>query len=148
MLAGCNVHVIEKSIPRNSVPQSLLNRSGALLNDSQIANPVNTQKFCNFFNLHLFYPQSWSATGLASAIRVGPVATNILWNISDYINGLGSNSHWVVIAGIRGDGTPLGTTLYIYNPLPVNIGAKFSVGYQKLMMNLPGATYQLLQAKR
>ena len=57
----------------------------------------------------------------------------------------GANSHWVVFAGIRGDGRAENTTLRIYDPLPQGRGAVYSVNYATLVRNLPAATYQLFQ---
>ena len=58
----------------------------------------------------MHYPQSWTATGLAGVLRSGPASSHVLWNISGYVKQTGSSGHFVVIAGIRGDGTEGGTT--------------------------------------
>ena len=137
--------LLKQSIPRSSVPSNLLAPDGGLLNDSELNDPVNTRAYAAHFNLRMHYPQSWSALGLANIIRQGPVATHILWNVSGYLSGTGSSGHFVVIAGIRGDGTAIGTTLRIYDPMPVKSGTVGSFGYQKLMSNTPALTYQLFQ---
>jgi hypothetical protein len=139
--------LLRQSIPRSSVPQALLLPNGSLRNDSDLINPINTQAYAQHFNLKLYYPQSWSATGLANVIRRGPVATHILWNLSGYAPGVGSSGHFAVIAGIRGDDTAAGTTLRIYDPWPPGQGTIRSFGYHKLMNNVPGLTYQLFQKK-
>lgn len=140
--------LLKMSIPRNSVPSSLLASDGGLLNDSELNYPAHTEKFAQHFNLQMYHPQSWTAEGLASVLRRGPLATHILWNVSGYISGMGSSGHFAVIAGIRGDGTAGGTTLRIYDPWPVNRGKISSFGYYKLMNGTPALTYQMFQAKR
>ncbi len=140
--------LLNMSISRSSVPSSLIAGNGALFNDSELNSPVHTEQFAKHFNLQMYHPQSWSAEGLASLLRMGPLATHILWNVSGYVNGMGSRGHFAVIAGIRGDGTSLGTTLRIYDPLPVNRGRIKSYGYYRLMHGIPALTYQLFQAKR
>jgi hypothetical protein len=140
--------LLKMSFPRSSVPSSLLAGDGGLLNDSELNSPVHTEQFAKHFNLHMYYPMSWTAEGLASLLRRGPLATHILWNVSGYLSGMGSSGHFAVIAGIRGDGTSLGTTLRIYDPWPVNRGKISSFGYYKLMHGTPALTYQLFQAKR
>lgn len=137
--------LLRQSIPRSSVPSGLLAPDGGLLNDSELNEPVHTQQYANHFNLRMYHPQSWSAAGLASVLRNGPVATHILWNVSGYLNQTGSSGHFAVIAGIRGDGTAIGTTLRIYDPWPPNRGNIGSFGYQKLMAGTPALTYQLFQ---
>jgi hypothetical protein len=140
--------LLHTSYPRSSVPSSLLASDGGLLNDSELTQPTNTAKFAQHFNLHMYPSQSWLAMGLANIIKFGPVATHILWNVSGYVSGAGSSGHFAVIAGIRGDGTELGTTLRIYDPWPPNRGKIESFGYAKLMRGIPALTYQMFQARR
>jgi len=137
--------LLRRSLTRASVPSSLLASDGGLLNDSELNMPINTQAYARHFHLRMHHPQSWSATGLTGVIRHGPVATHILWNVSGYLSGAGSSGHFAVIAGIRGDGTDIGTTLRIYDPWPPRIGKIASFGYRKLMMGTPALTYQLFQ---
>jgi hypothetical protein len=137
--------LLRRSIPRSSVPASLLAADGGLLNDSELNQPVHTRAYASHFNFRLYHPQSWSASGLAGVLQRGPVATHILWNVSGYLSGIGSSGHFAVIAGIRGDGTAIGTTLRIYDPWPPNRGQIKSFGYQKLMQGTPALTYQLFQ---
>ena len=134
-------------INRNSVPSSLQAGDGGLLNDSALNQQVHVEAYARHFNLHMYYPQSWTASGLASILRLGPVATHVLWNVTGYVNGTGSSGHFAVIAGIRGDGTAVGTTLRIYDPWPPGTGNIESFGYHKLMSNTPALTYNLFQKK-
>jgi len=137
--------LLKQSIPRSSVPPELLTSDGGLLNDSEVNDPVHTRAYATHFGLRMHYPQSWTVTGLVSLLRQGPVATHILWNASGYASGTGSDGHFAVIAGIRGDSTSIGTTLRIYDPWPPNQGMIASFGYHKLMNGTPALTYQLFQ---
>lgn len=137
--------LLRQSIPRSAVPSTLLASDGGLLNDSELNEPVHTQAYAAHFNLRMHYPQCWSAVGLSSILRHGPAATHILWNMSGYLSGVGSSGHFAVIAGIRGDGTAIGTTLRIYDPWPPGKGQVRSFGYQKLVGATPGLTYQIFQ---
>lgn len=137
--------LLGRSIPRSSVPASLLASDGGLLNDSELNDAANTSVYARHFGLRMHHPQSWTAQGLANILRAGPVATHILWNIPGYVSGQGSSGHFAVIAGIRGDGTNAGTTLRIYDPWPPGRGNIQSFGDHKLMTGTPGLTYQLFQ---
>lgn len=128
-----------------TAPANMLNASGALINDSELNDAAVSSRFCRTYGLRLHAGQSWTAAGLANVIRRNPVMCNVLWNVNGFSSGAGSNSHWVVIAGIRGDGKPKNTTLRIYDPLPQGRGAVISLNYATLMKNLPAATYQLFQ---
>lgn len=137
--------LLRQSIPRSAVPAEFLASDGGLLNDSELAAPANTVRYARHFHLRMHYPQSWTATGLAGVLRSGPASSHVLWNISGYVNQTGSSGHFVVIAGIRGDGTEIGTTLRIYDPWPPTRGTIASHNYMRLMMGTPGFTYQLFQ---
>jgi len=128
-----------------AAPANMLNASGALLNDSELNDAAVSSRFCRNYGLRLYSGQSWTATGLSNIIRRNPVMCNVLWNVQGFSSGAGSDSHWVVFAGIRGSGSANNTTLRVYDPLPQGRGAIFSVNYATLMRNLPAATYQLFQ---
>jgi hypothetical protein len=134
--------ILRRSI---TVPAFMLNAAGALLNDSELNDARISSQFCRAFGLTLYSGRSWTPDGLAGVLRRGPVMCNVLWDVRGYVSGAGSNSHWVVFAGMRGDGTANGTTLRIYDPLPVGSGSIYSVNYGDLMRRLPAATYQLFQ---
>jgi hypothetical protein len=117
---------------------------GGMFNDAELSKPDNTKKFANFYGLKLLNAQSWMPDGLANMLRTrGPLMMNMLWNAPKYIAGHGSSGHMMIIAGIRGDGTPEGTTLRIYDPLPMNRGSKYSLTYGPFMRKMPVSTYQL-----
>lgn len=128
-----------------TAPANMLNANGALLNDSELNDATVSSRFCRNYGLRLHAGHSWTAPGLANIIRRNPVMCNVLFNVQGFSSGAGSDSHWVVIAGIRGDAVAANTTLRIYDPLPQGRGAVYSVNYATLMRNLPAATYQLFQ---
>ena len=127
-------------------PPFMLNARGELLNDSELNDGAVTSRFAAYFHLRLYPPQTWLPSALAGVLRRGPIMCNVLWKAGDYTHGLGSESHWAVFAGIRGDGTGPGTTLRLYDPLPPPQGGIRSVNYGLLIRNLPALTYQILQA--
>ncbi len=137
--------LLGESIPRSSVPPELISETGGLLNDSSLDDPVHRQAYAAHFNLRMYPPQSWSAIGLAEVLRRGPVATSTLWDVSGYVSSSGSSGHFRVIAGIRGDGSAIGTTLRICDPWPPNRGEVRSWGYHKLARGTPVLTYHLFQ---
>jgi hypothetical protein len=117
---------------------------GGLYNDSALSHPENTKKFADSYGLKLIPGQSWMPDGLAGILRAhGPLMMNLLWNAPKFLSGLGSSGHMLIIAGIRGDGSPEGTTLRIYDPWPVNRGSKYSLTYGPFMRKMPISTYQL-----
>jgi hypothetical protein len=117
---------------------------GGLFNDSELSKPENTKKFADSYRLTLLHAQSWMPDGLANMLRIrGPLMMNLLWNAPKYMTGKGSSGHMLIIAGIRGDGSPEGTTLRIYDPWPMNRGSKYSLTYGPFMRKMPVSTYQL-----
>ena len=117
---------------------------GGLFNDSSLSKPENTKKFADTYGLKLLHAQSWMPDGLANMVRTsGPLMMNLLWNAPKYQAGLASPGHMLIIAGIRGDGSPEGTTLRIYDPLPVSRGSKYSLTYGPFIRKMPVSTYQL-----
>lgn len=99
------------------------------------AREGNIKTFAQDWGLRLYWPQSWTVQGLVEVLRHGPVA----------MLGRMPKGHVVVLGGIRGDGTPNGTELTIYDPAPTNIGTILTVKYDKFMNTFPMATMYLLQ---
>lgn len=117
---------------------------GSLLNDSELDQPVNTLKFAKAYGLTLVPGQSWLPDGLAALTRAhGRLMINTLWDATAYAKRAGSPGHMMVIAGIRGDGTPRGTTVRIYDPWRPHVGAVYSCNYDRLMRRVPALTYQI-----
>jgi hypothetical protein len=97
----------------------------------------NVQKFANAHGLTMHAPQSWTVPGLAGLMRQGPV----------WVAGWVPFGHAVVYGGIHGDGTPEGTLIIIYDPLPVGVGAVRGELYGDWMRHHPTATTYILQAR-
>lgn len=142
MLLGLNNAVTLPPLLAHLTPPGV-----GLLNDSELNNPVHMKIYCDYFNLRLHYPQSYSPEGLYNVIRFKPAMSNILWETNRYVSGLGSRGHMVVIAGIRGNGDADGTTLRIYDPWPVAQGEIASPIYSKIIQATPTYTYHLYQKK-
>lgn len=128
-----------------SAPAFMLAADGGMLNDSQLNDAAISSQFAQHFGLRLIHGQTWTPDGLARVIERGPVMCNVLWNVGGYLSGAGSSGHMIVLAGIRGDGTGDGTTIRVYNPLPVGRGAVVSVIYGPTLRQVPAMTYQLFQ---
>lgn len=119
-------------------------RGGGLLNDSELDDPVNVRRFARFHGLTMLPGQSWTPDGLASLLRShGPLMINTLWDVDRYVAGRGSSGHMRIIAGIRGDGTPKGTSIRLYDPWPPRVGCIVSYVYDVFMKKVPAATYQV-----
>ena len=68
---------------------------------------------------------------------------DMLWNSQDYIDGLGSPGHMVVIAGCRGTGNNM--NLSVYDPWPPKIGRRSIVNYYNWMQTVPTRTYRVFE---
>jgi Papain-like cysteine protease AvrRpt2/Putative peptidoglycan binding domain len=122
-------------------------------NDSNLQQPENMEKFAAANGFGVLYGQSWTASGLAAELRArGPLWINLLWDPAGYTTRdpanpsryLGSSGHIVVLAGMRGDGTEIGSTMRIYNPWPPGRGDVRSFGYFKWMSDHLTGTYLIL----
>jgi hypothetical protein len=123
--------------------------SPGILNDTEKPRPENTQKFADSYGLKLLHAQSWEASALANIMNTnGPLMIDMGWDVNSYVKGKGTSSHFMIIAGIRGDGTNAGTTIRIYDPWPVNKGSKYSLTYGPFMQKIPMGTYQVYYNQR
>ena len=109
----------------------------AVLNDKGGlgAEEKNIQLFAKSYGLRLYFPQTWTVEGLVMLLERGPVA----------MLGAMPNLHTIVIGGIKGNGTPEGTELTIYDPWPPKIGRISLVNYEQLMKQFPFSTIYMLQ---
>ena len=94
----------------------------------------NVRTFADSFGLAFHYPQSWTVDGLAGLMGRGP-----LW-----VGGMLPSMHAIVIGAMKGNGTPNGTILTIYDPWPPNVGRVYNISYGRLMNNFPMATMYIL----
>jgi hypothetical protein len=115
-----------------------------LMNDSELDTPENMRRFAAFHHLTLVPGATWMPDGLANFLSARPIMINTLWDPAGYAARQGSSGHMRVVAGIRGDGTPGGTTLRVYDPWPPNRGNISSMIYSRLIRSTPLATYQIL----
>jgi len=115
-----------------------------LWNDSDLDTPENMRKFAAFHHLTLVPGMTWMPDGLAGFLRRGPIMINTLWDVAGYTSRQGSSGHMRIVAGIRGDGTPEGTTIRVYDPWPPNRGDISSKIYSTFITRTPLATYQIL----
>ena len=126
---------------RSATPAALLTADGSLRNDSEDSSPGGTHdRFARIHGLRHERPQSWPTNALHRMLSYGPVMMEVLWDWDTYRRGLGSNGHYVVVAGVRGS-LALGgkrLTLRIYDPLPPHI---YSVTYANVLRRVPLATY-------
>lgn len=91
----------------------------------------NMQAFADSLGVRLHMGASWSVSGLVTMIRRGPIM----------VCGFIPYGHCVVIGGIRGDGTPRGTTLTIYDP---DGGRVYPEIYASVMRRFPQFTNHVL----
>lgn len=115
-----------------------------LWNDSDLDTPENMRRFADYHHLTLVPGATWMPDGLAGFLQRGPIMINTLWDVEGYVERRGSSGHMRVIAGIRGDSTPEGTTIRLYDPWPPNRGAISSRIYSGFIRATPAATYQIL----
>lgn len=118
--------------------------AGGLSNDSDQPDFANTSRFARAFGLTMLPPMSWLPQALADQFSVrGPLMMDTLWDVGEYAAGHASSGHMRVIAGMRGDGTDVGTTLLIYDPWAPTKGAIYPVIYGPFIRKTPASTYQL-----
>ena len=132
----------------SKTPSDMYSVSGGLFNESDTNAAVAAgNRFGRVHGLRCNAPQSWTVMSLRAALRRGPLMFDMLWSPSDYASGAGSAGHMIVVTGIRGDddGSGRGTTLRIHDPWPPGRGARYSVGYQKWMREVPTRTYRVFE---
>ena len=127
-------------------PADLILADGSLRNDSETADAVtNSRRYATVHHLRAEPPMSWMVSRLRSALGYGPLMFDMLWNVGEYTQGLGSSGHMIVVVGIRGDDdeSGIGTTLRIHDPWPPRRGARYSVGHLRWMREVPTRTYRV-----
>lgn len=127
-------------------PADMVDTDGGIFNDSETNDPVtNARRFARAHGLEVHPPMSWLPSALVSMIDRGPIMIDMLWNVDEYVRGVGSAGHTIVVVGARGDDdeSGLGTTLRIYDPWKPTVGKKYSVGYAKWVQEVPTRTYRI-----
>ena len=119
-------------------------RATAQINGGLDFTEPNMREFARGLGLQMFPPQTWTVRGLADVLERGPimVAGGL---IIDPRTGSPA-PHAIVVGGISGDGTPLGTMLRVYDPWPPGVPhAPADVRYSDLMATFPQATTFIFQ---
>lgn len=135
MLKGSTVAAI-----RLATPSRLLNQAGALINGSEAtASGAEQREFGRIHGLQLHPPRCWLVSAVIARVTMGPVMMQCLWNTGSYLQGQGSDGHWVVLVGVRGTRNETGreTTFRIYDPL----NGIYSANYAAMLRRVPLATY-------
>ena len=94
-----------------------------------MADKENIEKFAKSQGLKMYNQSPSSVNELASLLRVGP-----LW-----VAGAVPLGHAYVIAAMKGDGTPKGTKITIYDPWPPNKGEIREEVYETFINKYPNA---------
>jgi hypothetical protein len=117
------------------------NQLGGLGND-----PSNVAKFAAAHNFEFKQSANWKCIELCHKVNLfGRLALNIRGVTSKLSRSSNpGDSHWVILAGLRGDGTPKGTTLHLMNP---SVTAEYShvvATYSYLKSQYPQLTHQVM----
>lgn len=127
-----------------ATPPHLITASGGTANFSERAdNVTGNQEFARAHGLRYLPPMSWAVSGLKGLLLSGPMMVSMLWNAGEYVAGLGSSGHRMVVYGIDTDDDPtgLGTLLHIHDPWAPNVGKTFQKSYHALVNETPCFTY-------
>lgn len=146
MINSSNVPAVIAKTPAN-----LLLPDGSLRNSSETDNPDTTGvPYAQVHNLAYYRPMSWTVAALRDRLRTGALMFDMLWRADQYVQGLGSSGHMIVVVGIRGDDDPTGkgTTLRIHDPWPPNVGAVYSQNHFRWMQEVPTRTYRVFQSRQ
>jgi hypothetical protein len=85
-------------------PPNLISSGGGLINFSETNDPItNSRRFANAHSMNVVPPTSWMPSALKSMMSGGALIFDMLWNASEYTQGLGSSGHMIAVVGIRGD---------------------------------------------
>ncbi len=131
---------------RQATPPELLLGDGSLNNESGNGGATALhRRFASIHNLTYHQPLCWTNTAIVNFVRRGPFMMEALWSLSGFTSGQGSNGHYVVVIGARGDfSSATATTLRIYDPeTPANGGGMYSMSYAALLRRVPLATYAI-----
>jgi uncharacterized Zn-binding protein involved in type VI secretion len=104
-------------------------------NGGLIATDSNIAAFAQSWGLRVYPQACYTVAGLARILRRGPA----------WIGGFMPKGHAVVFADMRGDGTPLGTAIRVYDPWPVGLGSEYEINYQVFMQMYPTGVNWILQ---
>jgi hypothetical protein len=102
---------------------------GASLGPSggMIPTPENIQQFARSLGWRMYYPQTWTVSGLAGLLRHKPA-----WAVGGGSGPGGNWLHAIVLSAMWSDGAEdgSGTMLRIHDPWPPNIGSVYGRFYR------------------
>jgi hypothetical protein len=121
--------------------EQLGSQLGGLGND-----PSNVAKFAAGHGFEFKQAANWKCVELCHKVNLfGRLALNIRGVTSLLTRSPNpDDSHWVILAGLRGDGTPKGTTLYLMNPSVVENNCQVVHTYSYLKSEYPQLTHQVM----
>jgi hypothetical protein len=99
-----------------------LDASGGML-----PSPDNIRRFGEGLRWRMYYPQTWTVSGLAGLMRNKP-----LWAVGGGSSPTGDWLHAIVLSGLWSDGAEdaSGTMLRIHDPWPPNVGKVYGRFYR------------------
>jgi len=105
---------------------------------------ANMQLFANYHGLKMVDEPNFGATDLCLLVTIyGRLMLNVKGVTPMLKAGKPSDSHLVILSGLRGDGSPSGTTLRIHNPtLRDKKNQRIVASFVYLKGKYPGLTYQ------
>ncbi len=129
-----------------ATPAAMIGADGGLRNASGSDQAVNAgNAYGRIHGLRCSAPMSWTVAMMRAELTLGPIMLDMLWNSRDYAEGRASPGHMIVVKGMRGDSDPSGrgTTMRLNDPMPVNVGERYSIGFARWMRLVPTATYRV-----
>lgn len=138
------------AVVRARTPAHMIASDGGLANSSESDQAVVTgSRFGAMHGLYCHAPMSWSVGGLVNALRRSPLMLDMLWNVTDYVEGRGSPGHMIVVSAVVSDNAPDGkhTHILVLDPWPPHQGKASWVEYQHWMMELPTRTYRVFERR-
>jgi hypothetical protein len=146
--AASTAMVTQANVPAviGRTPADLILPDGSLKNFSESDDPMTgSGRFAKANFMTVIAPTSWMPSALVSMLSRGPLVFDMLWDLTEYVQGNASSGHMIAVVGIRGDGdqSGKGTTLRIFDPWPPNRGKRYSVGYFKWIQEVPTRTYHI-----
>jgi hypothetical protein len=105
-------------------------------------SPSNVQVFARSLGWRVYYPQTWTVSGLASLLRAKP-----LWAVGGGNSPAGNWLHAIVLSALWSDGAEdgSGTLLRIHDPWPPNVGSVYARFYRGTVDGFDFISMYLLQ---
>lgn len=131
---------------RARTPSSMLLADGSLRNYSGTDQAVvEGNRYGRIHGLSCHAPMSWTTGLLRDTLRRSPLMFDMLWNADEYVAGVGTGGHMIVVVGMRGQGAA--ATLTVHDPWPVNRGRRSMQNYYAWMRQVPTRTYRVFERR-